>query len=76
MLEIGFQAPSRLWALILVPILLGIYVIWAWSRRSRRARDQVGLNVLFPKRAAWKRHLAVVAAVAALASLTLAWAMP
>ncbi|MCL1906928.1 MAG: VWA domain-containing protein [Propionibacteriaceae bacterium] len=76
LLELGFMRPHRLWGLALVPALLGIYLVWSMVKRSRVAQDRSALEVLFPKRSAWKRHIAVVAAVATLASLTLAWATP
>ncbi|MDR2974626.1 MAG: VWA domain-containing protein [Propionibacteriaceae bacterium] len=74
--ELGFLAPQRLWVLIVVPVLLAVYIVWSLSRRSRASGDRSSLEVLFPKRKAWKRHVAVLAAIASLASLTLAWAMP
>ncbi|MDR0284912.1 MAG: VWA domain-containing protein [Propionibacteriaceae bacterium] len=74
--EIGFMRPDRLWALVAVPVLLVVYLGWTITKRSRHSADRSALAVLFPKRRAWKRHVAVVAAVATLASLTLAWAMP
>ncbi|MCL2736836.1 MAG: VWA domain-containing protein [Propionibacteriaceae bacterium] len=76
LLAIGFMRPDRLWALLAVPVLLGVYLVWTMARRSKVSTDRGALNVLFPKRKAWKRHVAVVAAVATIASLTLAWAMP
>ena len=76
MLELGFMRPERLWALLAVPLLLGVYLVWTLVKRSRVRTDRSSLEVLFPKRKSWKRHVAVVAAVASLASLTLAWATP
>ncbi|MDR0487934.1 MAG: VWA domain-containing protein [Propionibacteriaceae bacterium] len=76
LLEMGFMQPQRLWALVLVPILLMIYLLWNLMRRSKASRDRSSLELLFPKRKAWKRHVAVVAAIASLATLTVAWAMP
>ena len=75
-MEIGFMRPERLWALLIVPVMLGVYLIWTYLKRSRSASDGGALTILFPKRKAWKRHVAVVAAIATLASLTLAWATP
>ena len=75
-LEVGFTFPMRLWALCVVPILLLIYLAWGWKRRPRKTGERTGLEALFPKRKAWKRHIAVVAAIATIVSLTLAWAMP
>ncbi|MDR0958746.1 MAG: VWA domain-containing protein [Propionibacteriaceae bacterium] len=75
-LEIGFMRPERLWALLAVPILLVIYFGLTLARHSRTKQQASNLSILFPKRQAWKRHIAVVAAIASLGSLTLAWAMP
>ena len=76
LLELGFMRPERLWALVAVPVLLGVYLVWNIAKRSKVRSDRSSLEVLFPKRKAWKRHIAVVAAIASLASLTLAWATP
>jgi len=76
LIEVGFMRPERLWALIAVPVLLIVYLVWNFAKRSKVRADRSSLEVLFPKRKAWKRHVAVVAAIASLASLTLAWATP
>jgi len=76
LIELGFMRPERLWALVAVPVLLGVYLVWSLVRRSRVRTDRSSLEVLFPKRKSWKRHVAVIAAIASLASLTLAWATP
>jgi len=73
---IGFLRPERLWGLATVPVLLAFYFIWTLVKHTRASTDRSTLAVLFPKRRAWKRHVAVVAAVASLAALTLAWATP
>jgi Ca-activated chloride channel family protein len=75
-LELGFMRPHRLWGLVLVPLLLGIYALWNLAKKTRASKDRSSLEILFPKRRAWKRHVAVVAATLTLASLTLAWATP
>ena len=75
-LELGFMRPDRLWSLLAVPVLLVTYLGWSIAKRSKAGGDRSSLAVLFPKRKAWKRHVAVVAAIAALASLSVAWAMP
>jgi len=76
LLAIGFLRPERLWALAVVPVLLLAYVIWSVAKRARVSADRSALEILFPKRRAWKRHVAVIAAIGTLASLTLAWATP
>ncbi|MDR1449008.1 MAG: VWA domain-containing protein [Propionibacteriaceae bacterium] len=73
--ELGFMRPERLWALWALPVLLGVYGLLLWRRRSRR-RQTTNLDVLFPRRRTWIRHISVVAAVLSLGSLALAWAMP
>jgi len=76
LMAIAFMRPERLLALLVVPALLLVYVAWSLVKRSRVGADRSSLAVLFPRRAAWKRHAAVVAAVLTIASLTLAWAVP
>jgi len=75
-LEMGFMRPDRLWGLVAVPVLLGLYLVWTVARRSAAATDRSALEVLFPRRRAWKRHVAVIAAISSLALITVAWAMP
>ncbi|MDR2930770.1 MAG: VWA domain-containing protein [Propionibacteriaceae bacterium] len=76
LLEIGFMRPERLWALLIVPVLLLVYIAWTLARRSKASHDASSLQILFPKRKSWKRHVAVLTAIASLASLTVAWATP
>ena len=76
LLAMSFMRPERLWALLAVPVLLLVYLVWNLAKRSKARSDRSTLEVLFPKRKAWKRHVAVVAAIATLASLTFAWATP
>lgn len=74
---IGFFHPGRLWFLVLVPVLLLLYGILL-SRRSSRSRTTGHslLHRVLPRQSAWKRHVAVIAAVLSLASLTVAFAQP
>lgn len=74
---ISFFHPQRLWLLAAVPLLLLLYV--GLLQRARTRSRTVGIDNLsrvMPKQAAWKRHVAVVAAVVSLASLTVAFAQP
>lgn len=74
---LSFFHPERLWLLGLVPVLLLLYgaLLARTASRSRRSGlDQ--LAKVMPKQAAWKRHIAVVAAVISLAALVLAFAQP
>lgn len=75
--QLVFQYPDRLWFLALIPALLLLYL--ALTRRTAGRRRQYGLDQLsrlLPRQQAWKRHVAVGLALASLASLTLAFAMP
>lgn len=72
-----FQYPDRLWFLALIPVLLLVYLLLI--RRTAGRRRAFGLDQLsrlLPRQQAWKRHVAVTLALASLASLTLAFAMP
>jgi len=72
-----FLRPERLWWLVMIPLLLGLYVFLLWRRR-RRARPHAITNLerVLPKQQAWKRHVAVGAAVLALGALNVAFAQP
>ncbi|WP_028708730.1 VWA domain-containing protein [Propionicicella superfundia] len=71
-----FMAPARLWGLLLVPVLVAVYLAFVVSRRVGPRRDKSPLERMLPQQAAWKRHLAVGAAVLSLVSINGAWAMP
>ncbi len=74
---IEFLQPVRLWALIVVPILVLVYLGFFLSRgRSTRRRDRSPLERLLPQQAAWKRHIAVGAAILGLVFINIAWAVP
>lgn len=72
-----FLAPQRLWLLLLIPILVGIY-LWMVQRKRNRTR-QVGrtmLDLVIPREKPWLRHLAVGMSILSLLTLTLAFAKP
>lgn len=74
---LSFFHPERLWLLATVPVLLALY--WGLLRRSASRSRRLGIDNLdrvMPRQASWKRHVAVVAAVLSLASLTVAFAQP
>lgn len=72
-----FMRPERLWWLVLIPLLVALYVGLLWRRRAKaRPHAITNLERVLPKQQAWKRHLAVGAAVLALAALNLAFAQP
>ena len=74
---LGFMQPQRLWLLVLVPVLLLAYAgLLAWRRGQSRHRTASALERAMPQQQAWKRNIAVIAAVLSLGSLTVAFAQP
>ena len=61
---ISFFHPERLWLLALVPVMLVLYgALLQRSRTRSRTQGIDNLAKVMPKQAAWKRHIAVLAAV-------------
>ena len=73
-LALEFMRPARLWALGIVALIAGLYVLLV-SRRPQPGRRS-RIHLVIPRDAAWKRHGAVLLALLSLASLVVAWAMP
>lgn len=74
---LSFLEPSRLWWLVLIPVLLLLYLVLLMRKSSRtRNRGITNLDKVLPKQQAWKRHIAVGAAVLSLAALNVAFAKP
>lgn len=74
---IAFFHPERLWFVLAVPLLLLVYFALIRRRQVRAATTGISnLSRLLPGQAAWKRHIAVIAAVGSLASLVVAFAQP
>jgi Ca-activated chloride channel family protein len=74
---IDFLAPARLWGLLIVPVLVIVYLAFVLSRRSGgRKGEKSPLERMLPQQAAWKRHVAVGAAILSLVFINVAWAMP
>ena len=72
-----FMRPERLWWLLIIPVLLLLYLGLLWRRRARVRHRSIGrLERVLPQQKAWKRHLAVGAAVLSLAALNVAYAQP
>jgi Ca-activated chloride channel homolog len=72
-----FLAPSRLWLLLLIPALVGIYLLLIQRKRNRN--KQVGrtmFDLVIPRDRTWLRHLAVGLSILSLLTLTLAFAKP
>ena len=68
----SFLEPARLWLLVLVPLLVGLYVLLQYRKSSYAVRftNMALLDTVVPRRVNWRQHLAV-----ALALLTLAFAI-
>lgn len=73
-LALEFLRPSRLWALVLIPIIGGVYILLAGRQGTGSVSSE--LRRVIPRDAAWKRHGAVLLAMLSLAALIVAWAMP
>ncbi|MBK8459208.1 MAG: VWA domain-containing protein [Micropruina sp.] len=72
-----FLRPERLGWLAIIPALLVLYGFLLYRKRSRtRDRGISNLDRVLPKQQAWKRHVAVGAAVLSLGALNVAYAMP
>lgn len=71
-----FMRPHRLWLLMLVPAIGLLYLLLNGRFRPQPGRRRTRLDLVIPKDASWKRHGAVLLALASLTSLVVAWAMP
>lgn len=67
----SFAHAGRLWALLAIPALAGLYLLLLWYRRDTGRR-----TLLINPDRKWVRHLAVVLAILSLGMLTVAWATP
>jgi len=72
-----FLAPSRLWLLILIPSLVGLY-LWMVQRKRNRNKHvgRTMFDLVIPRDRTWVRHLAVGLSILSLLTLTLAFAKP
>jgi Ca-activated chloride channel family protein len=72
-----FLAPSRLWLLILIPALVGLYLLLVQRKRNRnKLVGQTMFDLVIPRDRTWLRHVAVVLSILSLLTLTLAFAKP
>ena len=74
---LSFLAPTRLWLLLLIPLLVVIYLLMV--RRKRNRSTQLGktmFDLVIPRDRTWLRHLAVGLSILSLLTLTLAFAKP
>lgn len=73
-----FLAPGRLWGLLLVPALLGLY-LWRQRRRRRYALRFSAVPLLAgvaDRRPGWRRHLVAAGLLATLVVLVVGYARP
>src|SRR6185312_17322170 len=74
---LSFLAPTRLWLLLLIPLLVVVYLLMV--RRKRNRSMQMGrtmFDLVIPRDRTWLRHLAVALSILSLLTLTLAFAKP
>ena len=73
-----FFNPERLWALIILPILVIAYIVLLRLKRNRGMRyTQTGIvGAVLPKQSQWRRHVSVAMVLCALIAITGAWARP
>jgi len=73
-----FLNPERLWWLLLIPLLVGVYIYL--SRRKNRSGMRFTntgvLGAVVPVQSQWRRHLAVALSLLSLVTLTVAWSRP
>ena len=74
---LSFLAPSRLWLLLLIPVLVGLYV-WLVQRKRNRTKGmgKTMFDLVIPRDRTWLRHLAVGLSILSLLTLTVAFAKP
>lgn len=73
-----FLTPGWLWLLLAVAALALVYAVLQWRRKAYAARfaNLELLGSIAPRRPGWRRHLAFVLLLLALAALTTAMARP
>jgi Ca-activated chloride channel family protein len=74
---LSFLAPTRLWLLAVIPLLVALYLLLV--QRKRNQKRQVGqtmFDLVIPRDRTWLRHVAVGLSILSLLTLTLAFAKP
>lgn len=71
-----FVHPGRLWLMLLAVGIGGLYLVLASRLRSGGPRTRTRLDLVLPRDAPLKRHLSVMSALLAIASLVVAYAQP
>ena len=74
----GFLDPVRLWALLILPILIVIYILIVRKRAQygMRYTNTTVLGEVLPKQSQWLRHVIVALSILSIIALGLAWARP
>ncbi len=77
-LLLAFENPNRLWALLVLPLLIALYIILLrrGKKQGMRFTNTTIMRVVMPPQSRWRRHVAVAMALASLLALGLAWARP
>jgi Ca-activated chloride channel family protein len=74
---LSFLEPGRLWLLLLIPALVGLYLgLVRGGNRRRAAVGRTMFDLVIPRDRTWLRHVAVGLSILSLATLTLAFAKP
>src|SRR3954464_8933988 len=74
---LSFLAPTRLWLLFLIPLLVVIYLLMVRRKRNRSmTMGKTMFDLVIPRDRTWLRHLAVGLSILSLLTLTLAFAKP
>ena len=73
-----FKAPTRLWALVALPVLIVLYVVLLRlkGRTGIRYTNTAVIGAILPRQSQWRRHVAVAMSLCSLVALTMAWARP
>lgn len=74
----GFNAPTRLLLVLLVPLIVAAYIVALRMRNKRGMRftNTSMLEVVVPKQSQWRRHLALALTLLSVVFLTMAFAKP
>ena len=73
-----FLSPARLWLLVLVPLVLGVYVLLQLRRKQYTLRF-TNLDLLAqvaPRHPGWRRHVAALLFLIAVIVMIVGWARP
>jgi Ca-activated chloride channel family protein len=74
---LSFLEPNRLWLLLLIPALVGLYLWLVQRKRSRsKSMGKTMFDLVIPRDRTWLRHVAVGLSILSLLTLTVAFAKP